>query len=108
MSRASWLLARMGLWITAVDNGRVRGEVLSSGLVEHVRADDFHYCPSERVDWMVCDIADRPADRGPRRLLAGRALVRAVPLQPQAAHEAPNCAHAGSKRPGARPGRSGK
>ncbi|MGQ0594264.1 MAG: hypothetical protein ACT4QB_16935, partial [Gammaproteobacteria bacterium] len=50
-----------------------RHEVLSSGLVEHVGAAGYHYRPSERVDWMVYDIADRP---GRVAALVARYLLR--------------------------------
>jgi len=56
----SWQLARRGLSVTAVDNGSLCGEVLGSGLVRQVRADGFRYRPARPVDWMVCDIVDRP------------------------------------------------
>lgn len=56
----SWQLARRGLSVTAVDNGSLYGEVSGSGLVRHVRADGFRFRPAQPVDWMVCDIVDRP------------------------------------------------
>ncbi len=56
----SWQLARRGLTVTAVDHGSLCGEVSGSKLVRHVRADGFRYRPARPVDWMVCDIADRP------------------------------------------------
>jgi 23S rRNA (cytidine2498-2'-O)-methyltransferase len=32
-----------------------------SGLVEHQRADGFTFRPRRPVDWMVCDIVEKPA-----------------------------------------------
>jgi len=56
----SWLLTRRHLRVTAVDNGPMRRSVLDSGLVSHVRANGFHFRPRAPVDWMVCDMAERP------------------------------------------------
>ncbi|GAB4246681.1 23S rRNA (cytidine(2498)-2'-O)-methyltransferase RlmM [Deferrisoma sp.] len=58
----SWQFARRGLLVTAVDNARLRPEVLETGLVDHVRADGFRYRPERVVDWMVCDMV-KPAER---------------------------------------------
>lgn len=56
----SWILAQRGLRVLAVDNGELTGAVLETRLVEHVRADGFTFRPAHPVDWMTCDIADRP------------------------------------------------
>ena len=56
----SWQLARRGLSVTAVDNGSLCGEASESRLVRQVRADGFRFRPARPVDWMVCDIVDRP------------------------------------------------
>jgi len=37
----TWVLAREGLRVTAIDNGPLRQHVLDTGLVEHLRADGF-------------------------------------------------------------------
>ncbi|HEY5791108.1 MAG TPA: 23S rRNA (cytidine(2498)-2'-O)-methyltransferase RlmM [Gammaproteobacteria bacterium] len=57
----SWVLARRGLRVTAVDNARLAPAVLASGMVEHVAADAFRYRPPGRVDWLVCDVVEQPA-----------------------------------------------
>jgi 23S rRNA (cytidine2498-2'-O)-methyltransferase len=57
----TWQLAHRGLRVTAVDNGPLKGEVADDPLVTHLRADGFGYRPRRPVDWMVCDIADKPA-----------------------------------------------
>ena len=57
----SWQLAFRGLRVTAVDNGLLRGEVAQDPLVTHVRVDGFGYRPRRPVDWMVCDIVDKPS-----------------------------------------------
>ncbi len=56
----SWQLASRGLHVTALDNGRLAPEVLATGMVEHLRADGFTWRPRRPVDWLVCDMVDRP------------------------------------------------
>ncbi|MCC6201369.1 MAG: 23S rRNA (cytidine(2498)-2'-O)-methyltransferase RlmM [Gammaproteobacteria bacterium] len=56
----SWLLAQNGLRVTAVDHGRLAPIVTADGLVEHVRADAYTYKPPRPIDWLVCDIVDKP------------------------------------------------
>ena len=56
----SWQLVRHGLLVTAVDNGPMNAGLMDSGMVEHVRADAFTYTPEHRVDWLVCDMVERP------------------------------------------------
>lgn len=56
----TWQLVQRHIQVIAVDNGAIQAELLDSGLVEHVREDGFKYQPSRRVDWMVCDIVDKP------------------------------------------------
>lgn len=57
----TWLLARRGLRVTAVDNGALRGTVAADPLVTHLRADGLAYRPQRPVDWLVCDIVEQPA-----------------------------------------------
>lgn len=57
----SWLLARQGLRVIAVDNGRIAPAVMASGMVEHRREDGFDFRPRNKVDWMVCDIVEQPS-----------------------------------------------
>jgi len=33
---------------------------LQAGLVEHLRADGFHWHPEQPLDWMVCDMVEQP------------------------------------------------
>ena len=56
----TWVLARQGLQVTAIDNGPLRPHVLDSGRVEHLRADGFHWQPKAPLDWMVCDMVEQP------------------------------------------------
>lgn len=56
----TWVLTREHLRISSVDNGPLRQHVLDTGLVEHLRADGFHWKPSQPLDWMVCDMVEQP------------------------------------------------
>ena len=57
----TWQLAHRGLRVTAVDNGTLKGEVARDDLVTHLRVDGLTFVPKRPVDWLVCDIAERPA-----------------------------------------------
>jgi 23S rRNA (cytidine2498-2'-O)-methyltransferase len=56
----SWVLARQGLQVTAIDNGPLRQHLLDSGRVEHLRAEGFGWQPPRALDWMVCDMVEQP------------------------------------------------
>src|SRR5690606_18025923 len=56
----TWVLARHGLRVSAIDNGPLRQHVLDTGLVEHLRADGFRWQPPRPLDWMVCDMVEQP------------------------------------------------
>lgn len=57
----TWQLANRGMKVTAVDNGPMDDTLMAGGLVEHLRADGFTFRPRHPVDWLVCDMADKPA-----------------------------------------------
>lgn len=56
----SWVLARQHLRVNAIDNGPLAATALATGLIEHVRADGFHWQPPKPVDWLVCDMVESP------------------------------------------------
>src|SRR5690554_552488 len=56
----TWQLVQQGMMVTAVDNGPMNPELMASGHVEHVEADGYAWRPKRAVDWMVCDIVDKP------------------------------------------------
>src|SRR3546814_12716021 len=56
----TWVLTRHGVRVSAIDNGPLRQHVLDTGLVEHVRADGFHWQQPRPLDWMVCDMVEQP------------------------------------------------
>jgi 23S rRNA (cytidine2498-2'-O)-methyltransferase len=56
----SWVLARQGVHVTAIDNGPLSETALATGLIRHQRADGFTWQPRDPVDWMVCDMVEQP------------------------------------------------
>ncbi|MEW6132510.1 MAG: 23S rRNA (cytidine(2498)-2'-O)-methyltransferase RlmM [Pseudomonadota bacterium] len=57
----TWQLVNRGMKVTAVDNGPMDKALMDSGLVEHLRADGFTFRPRHPVDWLVCDMVEKPA-----------------------------------------------
>lgn len=57
----TWQLVNQHMFVTAVDNGPMNDDLMESGQVEHRREDAFVFEPSKPVDWMVCDVVDKPA-----------------------------------------------
>ncbi|HEY0666171.1 MAG TPA: 23S rRNA (cytidine(2498)-2'-O)-methyltransferase RlmM [Gallionella sp.] len=57
----TWQLVRRGIRVTAVDNGPMKGVLARHPLVEHLRQDGFKYVPRKTVDWLVCDMVEKPA-----------------------------------------------
>lgn len=56
----TWQLVQRGIRVQAVDNGPMDETLMESGLVKHLRADGFKFRPDKKVDWMVCDMVERP------------------------------------------------
>ncbi|MEA5445153.1 23S rRNA (cytidine(2498)-2'-O)-methyltransferase RlmM [Gammaproteobacteria bacterium AB-CW1] len=57
----SWQMVRRHIHVTAVDNGPMAKSLLDSGLLDHVRGDGFTWQPAAPVDWLLCDMVDKPA-----------------------------------------------
>jgi len=57
----SWVLAKQGIQVSAIDNGPISADALATGLIEHIRADGFHWQPPRTLDWMVCDMVETPS-----------------------------------------------
>jgi 23S rRNA (cytidine2498-2'-O)-methyltransferase len=57
----TWQFVSRGMRVVAVDNGPMDGQLMASGLVQHVRGDGFTFVPKRPVDWMVCDIVEQPS-----------------------------------------------
>lgn len=57
----SWVLSKHGIRVSAIDNGPINEDALATGLIEHIRADGFHWQPQKPIDWMVCDMVETPS-----------------------------------------------
>jgi 23S rRNA (cytidine2498-2'-O)-methyltransferase len=57
----TYQFVRRDIYVIAVDNGNMDPALLKSGLVEHLKEDGFKYRPKKTVDWMVCDMVERPS-----------------------------------------------
>lgn len=57
----TYQLVRRGMRVTAIDNGAIADTLMRSGMVVHERTDGFRYRPKKIVDWMVCDMVEKPA-----------------------------------------------
>ncbi len=57
----TYQLVARGITVYAVDNGPMAPELMATGMVEHIREDAFLYEPRKPVQWLVSDIADKPA-----------------------------------------------
>ncbi len=47
--------------VYAIDNGPMDKALMATGQVEHLHEDGFTWEPPYRLDWLVCDIADKPS-----------------------------------------------
>jgi 23S rRNA (cytidine2498-2'-O)-methyltransferase len=56
----TWQLVQRGCHVTAIDNGPMQDSLMKTGMVEHLKTDAFTYMPENKVDWLVCDMAERP------------------------------------------------
>jgi 23S rRNA (cytidine2498-2'-O)-methyltransferase len=57
----TWQLVKRGMRVTAVDNGPMKGVLANHPLVQHLRQDGFKYTPRKAVDWLVCDMVEKPS-----------------------------------------------
>ena len=56
----TWQFVQRNCLVTAIDNGPMDDELMKTGMVEHLQTDAFTYVPKKKVDWLVCDMAERP------------------------------------------------
>jgi len=56
----TWQLVQRGCHVTAIDNGPMQDDLMKTGMVEHLKTDAFTYLPENKIDWLVCDMAERP------------------------------------------------
>lgn len=57
----TYQLVRRSMKVTAVDNGPMQPALMESGQVQHMREDGFRFQPKKNVEWMVCDMVEKPA-----------------------------------------------
>ena len=57
----TYQLVKRGMLVTAIDNGPMAESLMDTGLVTHLMVDGFVWKPKQPVDWMVCDIVEKPA-----------------------------------------------
>ena len=57
----TYQLVKRGMLVTAIDNGPMAESLMDTGLVNHLMVDGFVWKPKQPVDWMVCDIVEKPA-----------------------------------------------
>lgn len=57
----TWQLVKRGIRVTAVDNGPMKGVPATHPLVQHLKQDGFKYAPRKAVDWLVCDMVEKPS-----------------------------------------------
>jgi len=57
----TWQLVKRGIRVTAVDNGPMKGALATHPLVQHLKQDGFKFAPRKAVDWLVCDMVEKPS-----------------------------------------------
>ncbi|HCJ51798.1 MAG TPA: 23S rRNA (cytidine(2498)-2'-O)-methyltransferase RlmM [Gallionella sp.] len=57
----TWQMVRRGIRVAAVDNGPMKGVLAKHPLVEHLKQDGFKFAPRKAVDWLICDMVEKPA-----------------------------------------------
>lgn len=56
----TWQLVKRDIRVNAVDNGPMDSKLMATGMVNEIKADGFKYRPDKPVDWLVCDMVERP------------------------------------------------
>ncbi|SBR47834.1 23S rRNA (cytidine2498-2'-O)-methyltransferase [Halomonas sp. HL-93] len=56
----TWQLVQRGMYVYAIDNGPMDSQLMRTGQIDHLKADGFTWEPPQRLDWLVCDIVDKP------------------------------------------------
>ena len=57
----TWQMVKRGIRVIAVDNGPMKGVLGNHPLVQHLRQDGFKFSPPKKVDWLICDMVEKPA-----------------------------------------------
>ncbi|MGQ7263350.1 23S rRNA (cytidine(2498)-2'-O)-methyltransferase RlmM [Vreelandella sp. V005] len=56
----TWQLVQRGMYVYAIDNGPMDTSLMKTGQIDHLQEDGFTWEPPQRLDWLVCDIVDKP------------------------------------------------
>lgn len=58
----TYQLVKRGLFVYAVDHGKMAASLHDTGRIEHCAEDGFKFQPPKRkqIDWLVCDIVEQP------------------------------------------------
>ncbi len=56
----TWQLVNQQINVHAIDNGPMDQSLMDSGLVDHLLEDGFTWKPTKTVDWLVCDMVEKP------------------------------------------------
>ena len=56
----TYQLVERQMKVIAIDNGPMNEALMATGLVDHQKADGFKYQPPKQVDWLVCDMVEKP------------------------------------------------
>ncbi len=57
----SWYLASRGLKVTGIDHGKMQLALLANYPVTQISADAYTWQPPRPVNWVVCDVVEKPA-----------------------------------------------
>lgn len=57
----TWQMVKRGIRVTAVDNGPMKGVMAKNPMVEHLMQDGFKFAPRKAVDWLICDMVEKPS-----------------------------------------------
>ena len=59
----TYQLVKRGLFVYAVDHGKMAASLHDTGRIEHCAEDGFKFQPPKRkkVDWLVCDMVEQPS-----------------------------------------------
>lgn len=59
----TYQLVKRGLFVYAVDHGKMAAGLHATGRIEHCREDGFKFQPPKRKkpDWLVCDMVEQPS-----------------------------------------------
>ncbi len=57
----TWQMVSRGIRVTAVDNGPMKGTMAKHPLVEHLKQDGFRFVPRKALDWLICDMVEKPS-----------------------------------------------